>query len=98
MMQRTRMLKLLLVRVMIGTLILSGGCEPSTRRYDVCQANLRNLEALFNRCQEELVQRNTSAEAMNNMLAKLQSDLEATRGQLEMERAVNADSADLEPV
>lgn len=81
-MQRTNMVKMTVVVGMIGVLLLGTGCQPWEQKYAVCQANLENLEALFDRCQEELSQQDASKEALNNMLAQMQSDLQSTRARL----------------
>lgn len=83
MMRATRMMTLALVVVMLGGLALSSGCQPWEKRYAVCQANLENLQALFERCQDDVSGSGTQEEQLAQQLAQLQSELQLARDQLQ---------------
>ena len=84
-MQGTNVMKMTAI-VMIGVLLLAGGCQPWEKKYAVCQANLENLQGLFELCQDEMAGRDATEEQLNRQLAALQSTLQSTQTQLQQKK------------
>jgi chemotaxis protein MotB len=72
-------LKITVVLVMAAGLLLSSGCQPWQKKYETCQAEYDNLQALFEGSQESLQQCTSDRDMLNRQLASCQDDLRVAR-------------------
>lgn len=80
-MQKTYAMKTMVVGIIAG-LLLTGGCQPWEKKYAVCNANLENLQGLFELCQDELAGRDATEEQLSLQLAAMQNALKNSQTQL----------------
>lgn len=72
-------MKITLAMVMVAGLLLSGGCQPWQKKYETCQAEYDNLQALFEGSQESLQQCTSDRGLLSQQLASCQNDLRVAK-------------------
>ena len=70
-----KVMKIIVVLAMGAGLLLAGGCQPWKKKYQTCQAELDNLQALFEGSQESLQQCTSERDRLAGQLASCQNDL-----------------------
>jgi len=72
-------IKIILVTAMGAGLMLAGGCQPWQKKYQTCQAELDNLQALFEGSQGSLQQCTAERDRLAQQLAGSQQQLQSER-------------------
>ncbi|MCK5269550.1 MAG: OmpA family protein [Sedimentisphaerales bacterium] len=73
--------KLVMVAGMIAAIVVLGGCQPWQKKYEACNAELENLQALFDGGQDTVRQCEDERIRLAQQVQSLQQDLAAARTQ-----------------
>ena len=83
--------KLVMVAGMVMAIVVLGGCQPWQKKYEACNAELENLQALFDGGQDTARQCEDERIRLAQQIQSLQQDLAAARTQ-----ATSREKSDLE--
>ena len=73
--------KLVMVAGMIVAIVVLGGCQPWQKKYEACNAELENLQALFDGAQDTTGQCESERARLAQQVQSLQQDLAAAQTQ-----------------